>query len=125
MTQVAQPTSPKCRRCRSGCGVEKSPGCGDTPGWPIQEKDTINAGTRGFMELCMKRNERRINQTSLYCLQSWRANCDVKILLYATDPKCPDAAEIAKVTDYIVGYCCKGNSTQAVERKTVKDFILR
>jgi hypothetical protein len=29
------------------------------------------------------------------------------------------------LTDYIVGYACKGNSTLAIKKKTVKGFILR
>jgi len=115
----------KRRKCRSGFGVEETPNTGDTPGWPLQDKTTISSDQRGFDELCMKRNNSRLNQTSLYCLQSWRANCDMKILLYKTNPSKPDMSEIARVSDYIVGYCCKGNNTQAIERKTVKDFIMR
>ena len=58
-------------------------------------------------------------------LQSWRANCDVQLLLYESDPLRPDPAEIAKVTDYVVAYACKGNATMAAERKQVKDIIMR
>ncbi len=46
--------------------------------------------------------------------------------LYESDPKTPDPSEIAKVTDYVVNYACKGNLTLAVEKKKqVKDFTLR
>ena len=44
-------------------------------------------------------------------LQSWRANCDVQILLYDSNPKAPDISEISRVTDYVVAYSCKGNAT--------------
>jgi hypothetical protein len=80
---------------------------------------------RSFKELQMPRNHSRLNQTSINALQAWRANCDVKVLIYDTDPGNPDPAEIAKVTDYVVAYACKGNETLAVERKYVKDFTLR
>jgi len=64
-------------------------------------------------------------QTSMYCLQSWRGNCDIQLLIYETDPCNPDPAEIAKVTDYVVGYACKGNATLSVEKSLVKSFTLR
>jgi hypothetical protein len=44
------------------------------------------------------------------------------------DPKNPryiNPAEIAKVTDYVVGYACKGNATLTIEKKHVKNFTLR
>jgi hypothetical protein len=50
-------------------------------------------------------------------LQSWRANCDVQILIYNSDPKNPDLTDIARVTDYIVAYACKGNATMKEERE--------
>ena len=65
----------------------------------------------------MPRNHKRLNQTSKYLIQSWRANCDVQILVYDCDPKNPDISEIARVTDYIVAYSCKGNSTLKEERE--------
>ncbi len=72
-----------------------------------------------------KRNYPKLIQTSLHCLQSWRANCDISISIYESDPKNPDASEIAKVTDYVIDYACKGNNTLAIEKKQVKDFTLR
>ena len=36
-----------------------------------------------------------------------------------------DAKEIATVTDYVIGYACKGNATLNIEKKQVKDFALR
>ena len=108
-----------------GCGNEKNLGTGDTPGWPLQDKDEIVDDPRGFKKLCLRRNNNRLTQTSLYCLQSWRANCDIQILVYETDPKHPEAAEIAKVTDYVVGYACKGNTTLAIEKAHVKNFTMK
>jgi hypothetical protein len=107
-----------------GCGFESKAGKLDTPGWKLRKLDTIDNDTRGFKKLFLKRNHPRLLQTSLHCLQSWRANCDISLLIYESDPKHPDASEIAKVTDYVVSYACKGNETLAIERKQVKDFAL-
>ena len=60
----------------------------------------------------------------MYWLQAWRANCDISVLLYESDPKHPNAKEIAKVMDYVIGYACKGNATLNIEKKQVKDFAL-
>ena len=57
-------------------------------------------------------------------LQSWRANCDVQILIYNSDPKTPDVTDIARVTDYIVSYACKGNATLQEEREQTKAMIV-
>ena len=58
-------------------------------------------------------------------LQSWRANCDVKVLLYDTDPYHPDMKEISNVIDYIVAYTCKGHITLNKEQKLIVDMIKR
>jgi len=112
------------RQCRMGCGYESKSGTCDTPGWKLINQDMIDNDFKGIKRLFLKRNHPNFVQTSLYCLQSWRANCDVSLLIYDSDPKHPDASEIAKVTDYVVGYACKGNETLAIERKQVKDFML-
>jgi GTPase SAR1 family protein len=57
-------------------------------------------------------------------VQGWRANCDIQILLYDCDPCNPDPEEIARVTDYIVAYQCKGNDSFQKERDGVKEYIL-
>jgi hypothetical protein len=48
-------------------------------------------------------------QTSLYLLPVWRANCDVQMLLNDSNPSISDLSDIAKVTDYVVSYACKGH----------------
>ena len=72
----------------------------------------------------MPRNHRRITQTASDVLQSWRANCDVQILIYSSDPANPDADDIARVTDYVVGYACKGNKTLVEENEQTKQILL-
>ena len=115
-----------CRFCRMGAGTESSAGNAQTPGWERKENTEIVRDDRGFLKLLLKRtNNKRLLQTSFDLLQCWRANCNIQVLLYDTDPKHPDPAEIAKVTDYIVAYATKGNATMAVEKSLVTNFILR
>ena len=57
-------------------------------------------------------------------MQGWRANCDIQILLYNGVPSCPDPDEIARVTDYIVAYACKGNESLMEEMKQNKALIM-
>jgi hypothetical protein len=79
-----------------------------------------------FNKLLLRRNHPRILQSSLFCLQSWRANCDISIMIYGSDPKFPDLYEIAEVTDYVVvSYACKGNAAYAIEKQQIKDFATR
>jgi hypothetical protein len=107
-----------------GCGIEQTPDKCDTPGWKLRELDVIENDVRGFKKMCLKRNHPKFIQTSLHCLQSWRANCDIAILIYESDPKNPDSSEIAKFTDYVISYACKGNLTLAIEKKTSKRFYV-
>lgn len=57
-------------------------------------------------------------------LHGWRANCDVKPLLYESDPRAPDTEDITKVTNYIVSYATKGVETLENERKQIRALIL-
>ena len=66
-----------------------------------------------------------MNQTPMDLLQYWRANCDMQLLIYESDPRSPDPHDIAKVTDYIVAYTCKGNMTTQMESKIIEDIIMR
>ena len=75
----------------------------------------------------MPRNHKRVVQTSKDMLQSWRANCDVQLFIYNSDPKNPDVVNIARVTDYIVflvAYSCKGNYTMKEEKDHTKAMIM-
>ena len=70
----------------------------------------------------MPRNHERIIQTSTDMLQSWRANCDIQILIYDTDPCNPDPSEIARVVNYVIGYSCKGGHTHIEERNQIEEL---
>jgi hypothetical protein len=58
-------------------------------------------------------------------MSCWRANCDFAILLYDCDPDNPDPTEIAKVTDYVVSYTCKGNESVREEKENYRSLIMR
>lgn len=55
-------------------------------------------------------------------LSSWRANCDVQVLVYESNPKRPRFDEIARVTDYVVGYACKGGERLKDEKKQLVEL---
>lgn len=117
-------TTRKKRICKTGCGQERTPGKCDTPGFPLTDTAEVKYDHRRSQKLYMPRNHPRISQTSRVLLQSWRGNCDVQLLVYNSDPKKPDIKEIAKVTDYVVSYSCKGNVTLKEEREQTKKLIM-
>jgi hypothetical protein len=112
------------RCCRCGAGIEKTAFQADTPGFPLRTEPAILHDLRGFDRLELPRNNERTYQSSLSFVQSWRANCDIQILLYDSDPKCPNPEDIGRVTDYIVAYACKGNETIQQEKEQIKALIL-
>ena len=82
----------------------------------------------GVQCLCLPRckHDKRLNivQSSLFLAHGWRANCDFQIIIYDSDPTCPDPDDIAKVIDYIVAYASKGNETRQKECEQLKSLIL-
>ena len=96
----------------------------DTPGFPLRTEPKLVHDLRGFDRLELPRNHRKIVPTSRWLVQGWRANCDLQVLLYECDPKHPSPCEIARVTDYIVAYDCKGNETIVEEKKQMKALML-
>ena len=112
------------RTCQCGAGQETTKDKGDTPGFPIQSTAIVHCENQKCFKLYMPRNHSRINQMSSLLIQTWRANCDIQILIYESNPDDPDLKEISKVTDYVVAYSCKGNSTWQEEIETNKNMIL-
>ena len=64
-----------------------------------------------------------MQQISTIQLQSWRANCDIQLLLYDSDPYIPNLSKIVKVADYIVLYITKGNNGYMTEQKMMKCIL--
>jgi len=112
------------RMCKAGFGQEQTKGMCDTPGAALISEPEIKYDHRRSQKLYMPRNNERVTQSSLNMLQSWRANCDLQIIVYNCDPKRPDLSEIARVTDYVVGYSTKGGTTLKEEREQVAKLIL-
>ena len=117
----------KRRVCRSGCGVEKSAGVGDTPGFTNVSRACIIREIQGYKQLLLPRkhqNGLNVILTSLALVHGWRANCDTKILLYESDPMSPNSEDIAKVCNYIVSYTSKGTETMKDERRQILALIM-
>jgi len=104
--------------------VEQTPYMCDTPGFPLRVEPKLVRDLHGFDRLELPWNDRRIVASSRWLLQGWRANCDIQVLLYEDNPLHPNPDEIARVTDYIVAYACKGNETIVEEMKQMKALIL-
>lgn len=110
--------------CKAGAGTEATLGKCDTPGFPLTDTPSVKQDHKRSQKLYMPRNHERLNQCSTQLLQSWRGNCDIQILVYNCDPKHPNINEIARVTDYVVAYSCKGNSTVKEEREQNRKLIM-
>ena len=103
--------------------MEITEGSAETPGFKLAPHPYFEKIKNGFRKLKMPRNHSRVNQCSMDMLRSWRANCDLQVFVYETDPMNPDIKEIATVTDYTVGYACKGAKTTVEEKKQITGFI--
>ena len=116
--------TPRHKMCKAGAGIERTPGKCDTPGFVLQQESSLVDDVRGFKRIQLPRNHRRITQSSMLMCQSWRANCDIQILLYDSDPDNPDPADVARATDYIVAYACKGVETLQEEKRQMISLIM-
>lgn len=54
-----------------------------------------------------------------------RGKTDVKVLIYDSDPRHPDAQEVVGVRGYVASYISKCVKTLSVERGNMRDLILR
>ena len=107
-----------------GCGKESKPNKCDTPGWKLRDAGSIDNDIRGFKKMFLKRNHPKFIQTSLDCVQRWRANCDIKLLLYFSDPSSPDLREIEDVCRYVVAYTGKRHNTTQDEKEAIQNLIM-
>jgi hypothetical protein len=129
VSREPQETISKAKRFfRFGAGHEETVGKGDTPGFEFISKPTITLDGHGFTKhkvFKSPRNTRRMVQTSMCLTQVWRGNVDAKPLLYQSDPSNPDPEDIMTWSEYLVGYQMEGSQTIAIERKNMKDVVLR
>ena len=114
------------RTCRVGFGDESHFGGGDTPGMDLREKSAIVKDKKGINQFRMKRtHSNRVVQHSRTLLKGWRANCDIKLLLYFSNPDFPDIGEIEDVCRYVVAYTGKRNQTSRQEKDAIQNLITR
>ena len=110
--------------CRFGYGTESEPNNTETPGKDFKDFDKITVDRNGIKKLSLKRaGSKRMQQISTIQLQSWRANCDIELLLYDSDPYNPNLSEFVKVVDYVVSYITKGNVGYLTEHKLIKQLL--
>ena len=114
----------KLRTCKFGCGTEQTPNQADTPGRELIQEAKIDCNSKGVENLLLPRyHSRRINQHSQYVLQGWRANADVQLIIYRSNPEVPHVSEIEAVTRYCTSYASKGHQTTQHEINTVQSVI--
>ena len=114
----------KPRTCRVGFGDEANYGRQDTPGMDIREESELVKDKKGIVHFRMKRmHSKRAVQHSRTLLKGWRANCDIKLLLYFSNPNMPDIGEIEDICKYVVAYTGKRNHTSQQEKTAIQDLI--
>ena len=112
------------RVCRQGFGTESKHGEEDTEGRQLISDHLIRVDKSGITHLDMKRTKStRLQQHSRILLQTWRANIDVKCLLFETDPLQPNIREIDELIKYICAYTVKKNKTLNQEKEIIQDLI--
>ncbi len=113
------------RTCRSHYGTESKFGKVDTPGMNLIQNTEIQIDRKGTSHFRMRRTHLiRLVQHSKYHLKAWRANCDIKLLLYFTNPTCPDLREIEDVCRYVVAYTGKRHNTSQVKKEAIHNIIM-
>ena len=112
------------RTCRVGFGDEEHFMRQDTPGKQHLDEAAIITDKKGINQFQMKRqHSKRAVQHSRTLLKGWRANCDIKLLLYFSNPNCPDIGEIEEVCKYVVAYTSKRNHTSRHEKESIQNLI--
>jgi hypothetical protein len=113
------------RTCRSHYGTKSEFGKLDTPGMDLIEKAQIKIERKGISHFRMRRTHSvQLVQNSKSLLKAWRANCDIKLLLYHSNPSHPDIPEIEDVCKYVVAYTRKRHNTTQVEKEAIQNIIM-
>jgi hypothetical protein len=114
------------RTCRSHYGTETEFGKLDTPGMELIEKARIYRDMTGISHLSMRRTQSVcLVQHIRSLLRGWSANCDIKLLLYYSNPSCPDISEIKDVCRYVVAYTGQRHNTSQEEIEAIQNIIMR
>ncbi len=67
----------------------------------------------------------RVVQHSKTLLWGWRANYDIKLLLYYSNLNCPDISEIEDASRYLVSYTGKRHNTSQAEIDAIQNIIMK
>ena len=98
----------------------------DTPGMDLMSKSAIIKDKKGIKQFRMKRtHSKRVVQHTRTLLKGWHTNCDVKLVLYYSNPTLPDIGEIEDVCKYVVAYTGKRNQTNCQEKDAIQNLITR
>ncbi len=90
------------------------------------EKARVYRDMKGISHFRMRRTQSaHLVQHSRSLLQGWRANCDIKLMLYYSNPNCPDISEIEDVCRYVVAYMGKRHSTRQEEKEAIQNIRMR
>ena len=79
---------------------------------------------RKFWKLHLKRNHKRLLQSSKRLVRSNRANGDVSLILMRKNQMYPDADELRQICGYVVDYATKCTETESDTRKSLKQLIM-
>jgi hypothetical protein len=113
------------RTCRSHYGTESEFGKLDTPGMDLIEKAQIQINRKGISNFRMRGTHSvHLVQLSNSLLKAWRANCDIKLHLYYSNPSHPDIREIEDVCKYVVVYTGKRHNTTQEEKEAIQNIIM-
>ncbi len=115
----------KPRTIGSHYGTELEFGKVDTPGMELIQHAKIQQDKKGITHFKMRRTKSvRLDKHSKFILKAWRANCDVKLLLYFSDPMSPDLREIEDVCHYFVAYTSKRHNTSQDKKEAIQNIIM-
>ncbi len=114
------------RKCIYGAGTESEKEKCDTPGWDKRCHCSVISDEFQMKHLQLRRtHSKKVTQFSKILLQSWRANCDIKLLTYESDPNYPSDEEINNVSKYVMKYAGKEINTHTQEKKLISSLIAR
>jgi hypothetical protein len=110
------------RTCKSHYGTESEFGKLDTLGIDLIENAQVEINRKGISHFRMRRTYSvHLVQHSKSLLKAWRANCDIKLLLYYSNPTPPDISEIEDVCKYVVAYTGKRHNTSQEEKEAIQN----
>jgi hypothetical protein len=89
------------------------------------EKAQIQIDRKEISHFRMRRTHSvRLVRHSKSLLKAWRANCDIKLLLYYSNLSHPDIREIENVCKYVVAYSSKRHNTTQEEKEVFQNIIM-